>query len=110
MIMVCVTAIAAGQLLFKLSARKVADTEPVSVFIDLACDPWFILAIILYAGATLLWVWILRQVPLTVAYPFFALTFVFVPLLSGIFLGEKVDLTYYAGVGLIIAGITVTII
>jgi len=43
--------------------------------------------------------------PLNRAYPFFALSFLFVPLLSGFLLGEPTNARYWVGIGLIVAGI-----
>ncbi|MDH5527495.1 MAG: EamA family transporter [Nitrospirota bacterium] len=109
MTLLCVAALAAGQVLFKLSARHVAGAQDISGLLQLALYPWFLLSLVLYGGATLLWVWILRKVPLTAAYPFFALTFLLVPLVGVLFLGERVDMHYWLGVGLIMGGIWITV-
>ena len=108
MILICVVVLSIGQLLFKYSARTLPDTDSAAVLLTLASNPWFLLALLLYGGATLLWVWILREVPLTLAYPFIALSFVIVPLVSGTILGEQVDIAYWIGICLIVAGISVT--
>ena len=52
--------------------------------------------------STLLWVWVLRGIPLSIAYPFMALAFIFVPILSYYLLGEPLGWRQVAG-GLIIA-------
>jgi len=64
--------LALGQLFFKLSASKIDHLNLVpSVFLGrLMLQPYFILACLLYGTCTLLWVFILSQVSLTVAYPF----------------------------------------
>lgn len=109
MTLACMAALAAGQVLFKLSARHVAGAGGMAAFTQLFSYPWFLLCLALYGGATLLWVWILRKVPLTAAYPFYALTFLLVPLLGTLFLGERVDTNYWLGVALIMAGIWLTV-
>ncbi|MDH4229139.1 MAG: EamA family transporter [Nitrospirota bacterium] len=106
LLLVCVAALAAGQILFKLSARHLSASG--QGMISLLLYPGFLLALVLYGGATLLWIWLLRNIPLTLAYPFFALTFLFVPLASWAFLGEVVGARYWVGVGLILLGIWVT--
>jgi drug/metabolite transporter (DMT)-like permease len=108
-IALCVFALAVGQILFKLSARAVAGAQGVADLLRLLQHPWFILALAVYGAATLLWVWLLREIPLTVAYPFFALSFVLVPLLGWLLLGEVVGWTYWLGIALIMAGIYTTI-
>jgi drug/metabolite transporter (DMT)-like permease len=110
LILFCVLALAVGQLLFKMSARNLVMGDHALDLLGLARDPWFLFALSLYALATLLWIWLLRKVPLVVAYPFFALSFVVVPFLSRAFLGEQVGLTYWAGVFLIMSGIVITIL
>lgn len=62
-------------------------------------------ALLIYVIGMALWIYVLRQVELTLVYPFMALSFVVVPLLSVLFLGERVDLPYMAGVVLIMGGI-----
>ncbi|MBP8924988.1 MAG: EamA family transporter [Pseudomonadales bacterium] len=62
-------------------------------------------ALLLYLLAAALWIHVLRQVDLTQVYPFMALSFVIVPLLSIMFLGEQIDFRYATGVLLIIGGI-----
>jgi undecaprenyl phosphate-alpha-L-ara4N flippase subunit ArnE len=102
--------LAVGQLLFKFTAQSMeGENFNGYTILHLFSNPWFIFALFICGGATILWVWVLRQVPLTVAYPFFALSFVIVPFLSSVFLGEHISLNYWIGVGLIIAGIVVTV-
>lgn len=105
LLLFCVLGISAGQLLFKLSARSLASADGPADLWRLALNPWFLGALVTYAGATVLWVWLLRELPLSRAYPFFALSFLFVPLLGGLFLGELTNARYWAGIALIVAGI-----
>jgi len=108
LLLVCVACLAAGQLLFKLSARTLQAATGPADLLRLLTEPAFLLALVVYGGTTLLWVWILRKVPLTVAYPFVALSFVLVPLAGWALLGERVAWNYWAGIALIVAGIWVT--
>lgn len=97
--------IAIGQILFKMSSSKLAtDDAPLH---SLAMNPVFILALAIYGIATLLWVYVLKSVPLVYAYSFMALTFVFVPILSFFFLGEQFTIRYFIGALLIMAGLNV---
>lgn len=101
--------LALGQTLFKVSAMGLSGKAQTPYYLlALATSPSFWLAIFLYGCGTLLWIVILQTVPLSRAYPFAALGFVIVPILSTVLFAEKLSLNYAAGVVLIIAGILVT--
>jgi drug/metabolite transporter (DMT)-like permease len=100
----CVLLIAVGQILFKLAAR--AATGGAGLPWDLF-NGWLLAALVVYAAATLLWVWLLKVLPLNVAYPFVGLAFVIVPLLGAWLLGEPLDWRHLAGGALIVAGVGV---
>lgn len=101
--------LAIGQTLFKVAALRLRAGSPTAAgFASLAGLPSFWLALVLYAGGTLLWIYILQTVPLSRAYPFMALGFVFVPVIAALFFAEKLNLTYAMGALLIVAGVVVT--
>jgi drug/metabolite transporter (DMT)-like permease len=104
-ILVCVVIMTLGQILFKqvaLNYNKTGNLFDWSVFGVL------IVAGILYAASTGLWVWALRTVEISKAYPYFALGFVFVPLLGAWMFNEVLSARYAFGVLLIIAGVVMT--
>lgn len=93
---------ALGQLLFKATAVSwqlhgtlLAPAPAVRLLASLA----------VYGVATLAWIWVLQRVPLSVAYPLVALTFVLVPMGAWWLYGESLGVRYLAGMLLIIAGI-----
>lgn len=96
--------IAAGQVMFKMTGMKLAafPAQPVQ---SALLSPIFIGALALYGGATLLWVYVLKSVPLSYAYSFMALTFVIVPLMARFWLGEEISPRYYLGMVLVLAGL-----
>lgn len=100
--------LAAGQLLFKVSADRVPLVDRVSDLRHLLLDPVLWAALVLYGVATVLWVLLLQRVQLTYAYPFAALAFVLVPFGAAVFFGEKLNPSFFIGAALIIAGICVT--
>lgn len=57
-----------------------------------------------YAGAGLLWMWIVKHYPLSQAYPLTSLSFVFGILLAIVLLGERVSVWGWIGVTFIVAG------
>jgi drug/metabolite transporter (DMT)-like permease len=98
-----------GQLLFKLTAGRLPTVSQFRDLRHLFHDPLLWLALLLYAGATLLWICMLQRVALMHAYPFAALAFVFVPLGASAFLGERLTPGIVLGTILIVVGIGVTV-
>lgn len=96
--------IAIGQVLFKLTSQS-TGTLSLSSLMTLAVNPVFIAALALYGLGTVIWIYVLRSVPLTIAYSFMGLTFCFVPLLAQVFFGEPLHLRYLMGTLLIVAGL-----
>lgn len=102
--LVCVLAIAGGQMLFKMAARA---ADPALAVPWQFLNAWLFAALVLYGAATFLWVWLLKVMPLNVVYPFMGLAFVIVPLLAAFFFHEALDWRHLAGGALIAAGVAV---
>jgi drug/metabolite transporter (DMT)-like permease len=105
-LVLCVAGIACGQILFKLAARTI---NAGGNLLSAALSPYFIAGIVIYGTTTLAWLWLLSKMSLSKAYPFMALSFVFVPLLSALILGEQINSRYWIGMVLIISGLLVTV-
>jgi len=100
--------LAIGQILFKnaaLSMPVVRNFSDVPVLLQV---PSLWLALILYGGATLLWIYLLQTIPLSRAYPFAALGFVLVPAAGVLLFGEKISVSYLIGAAFIISGVLIT--
>jgi drug/metabolite transporter (DMT)-like permease len=98
--------IAVGQVLFKLASREVGEFSA-SGLLGLARNPYLLAALVIYGAGTVLWVFLLKHVPLNIAYPFMALSFCLVPALGYFWLGEPLSWRYAGGVALILAGLLV---
>ena len=100
----CVLGIAAGQILFKMTANAMNAAS--SVF---ALKPMIFFGgtIALYGITSIGWVLILRHADLGKIYPFMALAFVFVPLASHFLFGEQFSRGFFLGTALLIAGLIV---
>ena len=109
LILTCVAGIAAGQILFKLAAVNMAGGGNGGFNLWRYLNPYLLTALVLYMATTLLWVWVLRTVSLNMAYPFMALAFFLVPLLSNFLLGEPFGTRHLIGNLLIISGILVIV-
>ena len=103
--LLAVIMICAGQVMFKmLGVRLHAGIPP---------NDWRIVwlgiaAMTIYGTATLLWIYVLRTAPLTKAYPYMALSFVLVPIVSVLLFSEQVRMQYVLGTVLIIVGVILT--
>lgn len=93
-----------GQILFKKASMAGGGASWQAIFVN----PWMAMAITLYGGATVLWVWLLKSTPLSVAYPYTALSYVLVPLAAIAVFGEVVSWRYAIGGALIVIGILFT--
>lgn len=97
--------IAAGQILFKQASERLSERG--GMILSVLFDPAMIIGLAIYGGATLLWILAIKDVPLSFAYSFMALSYVAVPILSMVFLGESLGYKYWIGAALIIAGLFV---
>ena len=95
-----------GQIFFKTASGKINIQ---SGFIQsILFNVPLITGLFIYCLATILWVYILREVPLSIAYPFAALSYIFVPFLAFYFLDEKLDYTSMLGALFIIVGVFIS--
>jgi len=98
-------ALCVGQVLFKMAALG-QDKDAFS-FVRLLQSPWFFAAAGLYALTTVLWIYILTRLPLSLAYPFSLLGAAFVPLAAWLLFGEPLGVKVWGGLVLILAGLYV---
>lgn len=100
----CVLAISVGQILFKWTGLQIqAELNWFSWKVILPVG----LAAIIYGGATLLWINLLRQIELNKVYIFMSLTFFLVPMGSFIVFREHITLGYLVGVVIVVIGLIV---
>lgn len=102
MIVGTIAMLAAGQVLFKYAATSLDFSDP-RTFVSLP----LLSALGVYTVATFAWLAVLTRVPLSVAFPFYGLGFILVPLLSVLILGEKLRISSLLGGGIILVGIVV---
>jgi drug/metabolite transporter (DMT)-like permease len=97
---------AGGQVLFKSAALRFVGDAPVAERIVGLLQNWvFLLALALYGGLALLWVWILSFTPLSRAYPFAALAFAATPLLGALVFAEPMSWRLILGIVVILCGL-----
>lgn len=66
---------------------------------------WVWLAIVLIILSFLCWIYVLRQIPLSVAFPLSNVVHVFVPFSCWIFLGEHIAAKRWCGIAIVILGL-----
>lgn len=96
-----------GQVLFKLAAEQTKLGPNPNFLQALLTSGYFYVAVLLYGVLSLIWVWILTRVPLSHAYPFVVLAFVFTPAFGFLLFDEPLNLSYIAGLALILVGLGV---
>lgn len=107
--LLCVLLIAVGQLLFKSAAERwQVNGLSWSTAVGFL-SPVMLLALFVYGFATLLWVYVLRTVPLAQAYVLFSLAFLIVPLLAHFFLGERLHVNTLIGGAIIVVGVIIAV-
>jgi drug/metabolite transporter (DMT)-like permease len=89
---------ALGQVSFKVGAQ---GRTAVLQFVN----SWILLGLLLYGAGTLFWILALARVPLTVLYPFAALTYVLVNVFAVMLLGERLSVQGVAGTVLVLLGL-----
>jgi len=99
---------AGGQLLFKLGAPAWQGESVATWITSFLKNPFLVAAIFLYAFTILIWIYVLRTLPLSLAYPLTALSYVIVPVLSFLFLHEKMSWQIVVGCAVIIIGVVIT--
>jgi multidrug transporter EmrE-like cation transporter len=106
-----VALVVTGQTLLKLGMNRVGPIgrqrlrTPVRLAVDVASVPVVWAGLILYALSAALWVLALATVPLSIAYPFLGLSYVFIAGVSVIALGEWLTPAQWLGILLVVFGV-----
>lgn len=96
-----------GQLLIKCGMSQIGPIDlsrlgnPLGLFKAVVTNPYMALAIPIYIGSLIAWVVTLSKFDLSYAYPFFALSFVLIPVLSWVILGENIPIMRWLGLALV---------
>ncbi len=73
--------------------------------LNLVQSPWAWSWFVSYVISTILWLLVLRRVPLSQAFPILGLQFALVPIASRLFLREQMAIEQWLGVATIVAGV-----
>lgn len=102
----------AGQTVIKLGVTAPATAERMEagllgLVMAIFTSPLLLAGLLLYGIGALAWIAVLSRLNLSVAYPFLALNFVLIALVSHFFLGEEIPVLRWIGIGCIVVGILV---
>lgn len=110
LILISVASGVAGQTFLKLGSERSGGGVSeglVGLVTSILTSPLTLVGILLYGCGALAWIAVLQRMDLSYAYPFLALNFVLIALVSYFILGETVPLSRWIGIGIICAGILV---
>lgn len=113
-ILVAATA-ATAHILLKIGMNEVGEINgqtirtPAKLVGDLVTTPAILAAIPVYAISNVGWLVVLSRLNLSVAYPFLASLYIFLPILSMIFLDESASLQHWVGIFIIGLGVAVVL-
>ena len=116
LIIIVVAATAAtAHILLKIGMNEVGEINadniktPGILIKQLLSTPAVLAAIPVYAVSNIGWLIVLSKLNLSVAYPFLASLYIFIPVLSMVFLSESLTLQHWTGVIVIGIGIGVVL-
>lgn len=101
---------ALAQTSFKVGVERAQTGSDAALWMKAASmvfSPMVLLGLALYGVGTVLWLFALRQLDLSLAYPFVAMSFVMVAGSGMLFLGEPVQPSRLIGLALIVVGLLV---
>lgn len=108
LVSVCLSGL--GQIAFKLGVGRLSfapDTQIVSKVLGFAASPFILAGLAAYGLGTLFWLFALRQLDLSLAYPFVAISFIVVFAVGVFGLGEPWNSTRALGLAIITIGLIV---
>ena len=116
LIILGVTATAAtAHVLLKIGMNEVGEINfdsiktPGILIKQLLSTPAILAAIPVYAVSNIGWLIVLSKLNLSVAYPFLASLYIFIPVLSMVFLSESLTLQHWTGIIVIVIGVGVVL-
>jgi multidrug transporter EmrE-like cation transporter len=110
MLLVCATMLTAGQVIWKAGLQKMGGFHPgsstlLSSLQSLCSSPYIIAGLVIYIAATVLWLNILSNTPLSLAYPLMSISYVLGIMAGCLLFKEYAPITRWFGVVVICAGV-----
>ncbi len=97
--------LAGGQVLLKIALNAMGSFSwSWRFFLSQLTNWWWLACGLCFVGATVLWMYIIKNFPLSQAYPMISMSYVFGMLAAMLFFHEQIPLSHWLGVGLIMGG------
>lgn len=96
----------AGQTIWKLGLEKAGGLDAGN-WLQVMFSPLIMLGILIYGAATVLWLYVLSRLPISVAYPLQSFAFVLAMLIALFFFKESIPVNRWIGTAVILAGISI---
>ncbi len=113
LVLFAVITAAGGQLLLKhgiqLATAK-AHRSGGSLAIAAATSPWVLFGLMVFGVSAVVWLAALSRVPLSLAYPFNALSYLIILTASILVLHERANLWTWGGTALVVSGLIIVVL
>ncbi len=104
LVLINVIFLTSGQIFWKMSVKNL-DTYSFSSVVTVFLSPHFFIGALLYALATLIWIFLLSKLPLSTLYPLQSLAYVFGLIAGYLIFKELITLQKVVGVSIILVGV-----
>lgn len=98
----------AGQVLWKTGLLKIGGFKPSAGLraglMSLGLSPYILAGLVLYIVATVLWLYVLSNVPLSLAYPLMSVSYVLGVVAGAVVFKESVPATRWLGAAVVCGG------
>ena len=95
-----------GQLLFKQAANFLNNNTQLNLLSKYLLNPWFYGAVFSFALSTFIWVRILTQMKLSVAYPILSISYILTTAGAILLFDEKLSILNFFGILCIMIGVS----
>ena len=96
-----------SEVLLKIGATHTAATNTAIEWLGISglASPWVWAGIVSLVLSFVCWIYVLRHIPLSVAFPMTNVVHVLIPVSCWLFLGEAISLRRWIGIGIVICGL-----
>jgi len=94
-----------GQILFKKGLVGTELNPNLKSIVSVIFTPTLLCGFFFYGFSAILWLFVLKRFPLSIAYPSLSLTYILVLFISAVYFGESLSLLKFLGVFLIFGGV-----
>ena len=110
LVLICAILLTTGQVLWKIGLQRIGGFNPkpgviISSFVSLCLSPFVIAGVIVYVLATVIWLNILSNAPLSLVYPMMSISYVMGVIVAAALFREQVPCTRWLGTAVVCGGI-----